>query len=166
MNLKHLSWILASVMLAFFAKSLQATEQKDDKSKAKDGYFLEPHLSAGLLLRGYKTVDFEGTIGPRYCEYQGSTVACGVQYFSVGTINRYRYLALGLGYYGQGHGIPGGLFWEFGPLFEKSKTVGRQNTLTVSIPPIFFPVFFRWTDEGGDLPRYSIGLVLKYINFL
>ena len=125
---------------------------------------LEAHWSAGLQFQGIRRPGLEATLGPRLCEYHSSTDVCGVIYGSAGATERTHLYAVGVGYFGQGHGIPGGIFFDVGPFYEKGRLVARHRTLTLSMPPVFFPVFFRWIDGDAQQPKYSIGLTLKFVN--
>jgi hypothetical protein len=150
--------------LVCFAFSDELFASTKPKETVKIGQYLETHWSGGLQLQGFQRIGWEASAGPKWCDYTGSTSSCVVQYVSIGSLRNYNYAALGLGYFGQGHGIPAGFFWDFGPMYNDHEISGRHSTLTVAIPPLFFPIFIRWTEGNNDTARYSVGLLLKYVN--
>jgi hypothetical protein len=164
LNNKNKKILAIALSLVCFAISDELFANAERKETVKLGHYLEPHWSAGLQLQGFQRIGWEASAGPKWCDYTGSTSSCIVQYVSLGSVRNYNYAAFGLGYFGQGHGIPAGFFWEAGPMFEAQEFSGRHSTLTVAIPPLFFPIFVRWTEGKNDAPRYSVGLLLKYVN--
>jgi hypothetical protein len=151
--------------MSFFAHADEPSRETTHRPKYPIDRF-EAHWSAGALIPRGGGTGVELSLGPRYCEYRYGAHECGLPYFSIEMSESHRLVSTGLGYFGQAHGIPGGIFYDGGFVFQGDRRVGQHRTLTVSVPPVFVPLFFRWTDGSDSAPRYTIGVTLKYVNML
>lgn len=149
-----------------YSTSNTTSNSKSARSRPPEplGVLWQAHWSAGVLIpRGQRNA-VEVSFGPRLCDYMQSQHVCGVQYFSIETDTRHSHVSAGIGYFGQGHGIPGGIFYDWGLISDGERRLSRRRTLTISTPPVFFPVFFRWTERGGKRDDFSFGFTIKYVN--
>ena len=148
-----------------------AVKTEEKRSRDKVRHAIAPYWSAGLISEGRKRTEVELTLGPRYCDLDlisSGIVQCYVSYLSIGGESARQFMGGGIGMFGHGHGIPGGLYAETGfwRSHQDEKRSGTYKAITFFVLPVLVPLTLRWFTQPGERTVYEVAAVFKFSSFL